>query len=485
MRISSPAGGEAGGHVFAHSFGSNVVPLRAAARILVRLGAACAAAATACADEAAICAEMRAFFDADDATRAAIARRIESDTAYDPARVSSWLHEAAPFPSAEAGRTTIRVREKGRADLNVTLRIPQNYDTARAWPLIYALHGTGGNADEIVGFVERMLGARADEFVIAAPDQYQQVVIRAVTPYTPEHRDALRAIRRHVHVDADRVYCTGYSRGGHASWTLAVVCPDEFAGVMPLAGTLLLPEYESLFADFLPNVAHTHVLCCWGALDTADPQGGRSADGGIAGVNRVLRRTAETLKMPILFEEDPSKAHGGILPTRAALGALLDARRVHAAKELALTFRCVEQGEAYWLRPLAWVNRAWDDKPVNLRFKPGENPDDPQAQRAAMGRAIRQLLGELHGRVEGQQISVTRKNVSAFDVLLTEGMVDWTRPVRLMVSGNKVYEGAVKRDLLLCLTRAAQTFDFDRLVWAGLRYEQGKKVRLLTTQDWR
>jgi prolyl oligopeptidase family protein len=50
-------------------------------------------------------------------------------------------------------------------------------------------------------------------------------------------------------IDPDRVYMTGYSMGGFASWFLPMVYPDRFAGASPQEG----PPTQGLFAGIGPN----------------------------------------------------------------------------------------------------------------------------------------------------------------------------------------------------------------------------------------
>lgn len=441
------------------------------------LGIALVAAPPAVADEAAILKNIKAFFDTPDAAqRKDLAAAIAADTAYDRAKLRDWLHAAGIFKKLDPGRTSIQSGVGDVKSLEVTIRVPKGYDAGRPYPLIYALHGTGGDSDGIIAYVERILGERVEQFVVAAPDKYEQVVLNATTPYSIEHRAALRDIRKTAHIDADRVYAIGYSRGGHACWTLAVTCPDEFAGIVPVAGTLLIPEYDVLLESFLPNLANTRVLCCYGALDDAGPDGARSKAGGVAGVNRFIKTVAEPLKLPLTLIEEPDKGHGNIVPPPEEIGELLAARRAAWPKKVEQTFRMLEQGVCYWIEPREWTGKQWTDTQVQVEFKPGEKEWDEKTQRQALARAIRALLAKLKGVVDGQKIRIDRKNVKEYVIWLGDGMVDWSQPVSVNDSGGKMFDGRIEPDLLLCLTQAAETLDFERLRWAGLKCVSGKKA---------
>ncbi len=438
------------------------------------------------ADEAAIRAAIREFFATGDAAkRRELAAQIEADGAYDRAKLSVWLHSAGLFKSMEPGRHTIQSGGERAAggenakSLAITLRIPRLYDENRAYPMIYALHGTGGDADGILAYVETLLGPRVDEFVVAAPTGYEQVALKSSVPYDDEHRSALRAIRRAAHIDANRVYAIGYSRGGHTCWTLAVTCADEFAGFVPVAGTFLLQEYDVLFETFLPNTAATNILCCYGAMDDAGPDGGPSTDGGIAGVNRFLKKIAEPLKLPIQFEEDASKGHAGIRPDEKSLSKLFESVRNPYPRKFSQAFRAPAQCAGYWVEPMAWSGAQWSDKPLSVEFRPGEKDWDKATQRKALGRTIRGLLGNIKVEVKDQTIRIDRKNVREARLWLGDDLVKFDRPIIVNDGGVKVYEGTVKPSLMTALSRAQNTFDFDGLHWAGIHVISGKKAKLI------
>jgi poly(3-hydroxybutyrate) depolymerase len=436
-----------------------------------------------CGEEAAVLAALKRFFHATDpAEREELARRIESDPVYDRARVSEWLHAAGLFTTLEPGRMTINVELLQNYMRRVVLRIPRAYDPRRPWPLIYALHGTGDGAEGLIAYVERILGEAVDEFVVAAPQDYREWIVHGPWPPMGEHPAVLRAVRKQVHVDSDRTYVLGYSRGGHACWTLAILYPDLFAGAVPLAGSLLLPEIEGLRPQFLPSLAHTPVLCVWGAADVLDAEGKPSPQGGVAALNRALTKLAQEQKLPVIGIEMPDAGHRDVLPPQEELRRVLSNRRVRFPREVQHAFRDLSQARAWWLEGETWAGPQWDNAPMKLEFRPGEYDVDPKAVRAASLRAYRGRLGGLSGRISGQGVRVTRKNLSEVTVWFGDGMVDWQQPVQLNM-GGLVSEQHVRPDLLLCLARAAQEYDLDRLLWAGLRYRSGDKARVITARD--
>ncbi|MCA9243247.1 MAG: hypothetical protein KDA32_04770 [Phycisphaerales bacterium] len=442
-------------------------------------------ASSASGGESEIRSNIRAFFETDDvAKRQESAARIESDPAFDRAKMSDWLHTAGLIPAREPGVSEITVPLRDHSSRRVLLRLPSGYTADRAWPLIYALHGQGGRAEQIMQYVEHILGDDLEQFVIAAPDQYDEVVIHHTRwPPTGEHPALLGAIRRAINVNSGRVYCLGYSRGGHTSWTLGVLHADQFAGVVPLAGTFLLEQIDGLWDRFLPSLAHTRVLCVWGALDLRDDGGQTSGDGGIAGLNRKLRNACASEHIPATLIELPDADHFNVLPPADKLRELLKTEREHAPETITHRFRHPYQARAYWLEGHDWTGRMWDDQPLTLKLRAGESELAPDQLRAATIRAYSATLGELSGERKGQSIRVSRRNVKELTVWLFDGMIDWGEPVELNVSGRVAFKDKLTPSVFVCLSQAARTYDFDRLCWAGLRYSRSRAKPVTAETD--
>jgi len=437
------------------------------------------------ADEAAIVADIQAFFATDaTAERVELARRIAQDAAYDRASVSTWLHQAGLFEALRPGKLETQVPLSTGGTRTIVLRIPKEYDPARPWPLIYALHGSRGHAADIIGYVQHLLGDEVESYVVAAPDRYADTAIHQNEwPPTGEHPAALLRIRQTVHVDSDRVFVLGYSMGGHTSWTLAVLHADQFAGAVPLAGTFTLIVPDRLWETFLPNLADLPVLCVWGADDTQDERRRPSPDGGIAGINRRLRQLGGKLHSPITMIELPDKGHGDVAPPADELAGILAQTRVHYPRKVQHTFRHLCQGSAYWLEAHQWTGEQWTDKKRTIVLREGDNLSGNLDLDEAAAREYRSLLGQLRGEIDGQEIRVQRKKINELTVWIGDGMIDWEQPVILKTGGQEPFEVKLQPDLYICLSQAARTWDFDRLRWAGIRVRPSAgKPHLVTPQ---
>lgn len=122
-----------------------------------------------------------------------------------------------------------------RYQLFVPRGVP-NADPEANWPLMLFLHGSGERGDD-VDAVKRH----------GPPKQAQRdpdFPFILISPLLPAEEDwdiaKLERILDHalatLPVDRDRVYLTGLSRGGHATWRWAAQEPTRFAAIAAVAG---------------------------------------------------------------------------------------------------------------------------------------------------------------------------------------------------------------------------------------------------------
>jgi predicted alpha/beta superfamily hydrolase len=424
------------------------------------------ACSPATAEDQQILGHIKAFFETTDAdSRAGLVQRIQSDPAYDRGRVAECLSRVELFDELGPGRKKITVQPPVGEVRSVTLRIPEEYSPTKEYPLLYVLHCGGCNAAWSVRFAEQMLGRDINRFVVAAPQGYAAPDSR---PY--EAFPVLLAIKKLLRIDSDRVYVTGYSAGACTSWAHAILQPDEFAAIVPVAGSLYIGKQTD---DFLPNLVNTHVLNVWGAKDTASGWEG-DAGGGIAASNRRLRVKVDDLELPVVSVEDPEKGHIGVQPPRKQLMAALRRQRERHPRRVHHMFQHACQARAYWLERNIREDEAWPNYPKPVDRQPDESVND------AIARALATQVAELHGEVDGQTITVAGKNVEEMTLWIGEGMIDWQKPVRVVTEGVEVFHGVLEPDLFVCLTQAARTYDFDRLRWAGLTIRGTEPARAVT-----
>ncbi len=170
-----------------------------------------------------------------------------------------------PSPGLHAYSSRVEVVISGSTTVTTTVRyllyFPADYgkDTAKKWPLILSLHGSGEMGDNLelvkrTGLPEALAQIKDFPFVVVAPQLPapeihgdQTYAYSQNDPYAyllaygwRQMNDALYALLDQLTtsyaIDDHRIYLTGLSMGGFGTWDLALHSPGRFAAIVPIAG---------------------------------------------------------------------------------------------------------------------------------------------------------------------------------------------------------------------------------------------------------
>lgn len=137
-------------------------------------------------------------------------------------------------------------------DRRYILRLPQNYSAAEPWPLIFALHGNGGDTSywDSQGGVRDIRAAFADEaiLVIAEAIDNQWRDYNADPSTWPERIEleltyfdtVLEEARNELCIDDGNVFSMGFSGGGSFSGVLG--CRREYIRAIAVGGSVIYFE---------------------------------------------------------------------------------------------------------------------------------------------------------------------------------------------------------------------------------------------------
>ena len=126
--------------------------------------------------------------------------------------------------------------EKIFEGLEYLFTVPNNFDENKKYPVIFLLHGAGTRNTSYENLKNYLVYPTIDkygfEFIVVTPlcrkeawfDHFE-TLIRLVD-----------YISKHENVDAARMYVTGNSMGGYATWQLAMSIPEYFAAIVPVCG---------------------------------------------------------------------------------------------------------------------------------------------------------------------------------------------------------------------------------------------------------
>ncbi|MBS1714022.1 MAG: prolyl oligopeptidase family serine peptidase [Armatimonadetes bacterium] len=132
--------------------------------------------------------------------------------------------------------------------------------------------------------------------------------------------ETLEDARAHLNPDADRVYLTGHSMGGHGTWSIGLLESDRFAAIAPCAGWCSFWSYAGAADWKEPDPVETLLRRAANASDTlkfidnAEGLGvyvlhGAADDTVSVEEARSMRKALEPVKCAVDWHEEPGQGH--------------------------------------------------------------------------------------------------------------------------------------------------------------------------------
>ena len=116
--------------------------------------------------------------------------------------------------------------------------VPTGYDGTKAYPLVIALHGMGGDENSFFeAYANGLFKTLAERhgYIVACP-KGRKPASMYMGDAEKDVLDVLSEMQRAYRIDPDRVYLTGHSMGGYGTLSLAMGHPDIFAAIAPISG---------------------------------------------------------------------------------------------------------------------------------------------------------------------------------------------------------------------------------------------------------
>ncbi|MBI5289894.1 MAG: hypothetical protein HY873_13055 [Chloroflexi bacterium] len=359
----------------------------------------------------------------------------------------------------------------GDPSLDCSVLLPRGYDPVQAHPLIISLHEEQGAALGATMPRQPLAELTDPPAVIIAPQRIPESSFFSPVEETGVVERWLVEVRRRYHIDEDRVYLLGAGTGGDAAWQWAFAHPRELAGLMVEDGYPRVPLSPQLLPMLFENLRGVPILSVWRkSADlpdaTASPEGILvTRDTAVAAHNRALADWAPGAGFAFTTRELDAGERGG-METRSpdALRAALSARRPPPSKSVSQLFRTVDQGRSAWMRPVRGIGEVWTHPQISVLPAPNVDRDDFAID------VLKSKLGFLGGRIEGQTLTIEASHCERIEVLLTDGLIDFANPIRILCNGKQRFEGVVQPRLATLLEHARQTWTFQHPVFARLAF---------------
>src|SRR6267378_5538924 len=195
------------------------------------------------------------------------------------------------FGRVQTGFLDRRVTISG-SDYRYQVFVPADFSKKKAWPVVLFLHGAGERGDDGVlqtdvgiGHAIRLKTSRFP-FIVVMP-QCLEKKVWGEPDMQAQALAALDASIKEFHGDRNRVYLTGLSMGGFATWDIAARNPGRFAALVPICSgirpqkewpqlrvTLVDdPKFTDPYGEIARLIGNTPVWIFHGDADPAVPVG--------------------------------------------------------------------------------------------------------------------------------------------------------------------------------------------------------------------
>lgn len=341
-----------------------------------------------------------------------------------------------PAPETSLSIATVNMVEAERENLEPMryhVFLPPEYRPHHRYPTIVTLHGLQTTPEQQIQYWKT--AASEHGYIVVAPE-YRAELSRPYEYSLLEHRnvlDVINHVRRSFAVDADRVFLSGHELGGFAAWDIGMSHPDQFAGLIPIAGA---PAFYC--KHYWPNVINLPIYAVEGSLNGGNP---------VQIQNEFLRYFANGYDA--VYVEYPGRGRelfSSELPT------IFDWMSRKSRKAVPLEIDVVAARHSdhrfFWLDIESFLRTATVAPQLfnRARFRPAK----------------------LNGTVtDSNQILVTCSGVDKLSVLIPHGLIHLDDPrVSIRVNRKVLHRGPIEPDLDLMIRELRETGDRKNLIVA-------------------
>ena len=281
-------------------------------------------------------------------------------------------------------------------------------------------------------------------------------------------------VARTYHVDPDRVFLTGVSAGGHATWDVGLHHADRFAGLIPEAGMPIHEGGRVTRFMYLQNASSGP-----GMLALAGER-----DATVAQICEEAIRQLQALGGDAELVVVSNMGHAAYPSEDDRVFAWMGERlRSPAPPKVFNRMHHLDQGRSFWVKATALAGAEWDaSQPVKLRGTYDEDISKEVVFELARAQLSQELPWARASVEEGNRIEVKTAGISKLTVWLSPHLVGLARPLRLEVNQTTLWNRPVQADVGVLLAEMKRSWDLGRAYLAALDCDlEAKVARPLST----
>jgi len=330
---------------------------------------------------------------------------------------------------------TVKLTESPLGEGRFLIHLPTKYNGKKPYPLVFRLHGSGGDGN---GYSQVWASVpTADEFIAVTPTIPSSDRISWSQKGAAELLDlAYQHMLANYNVDTDRVYLAGYSAGGGAAFFYAQAWPHRFAAIF--SRSRLWCKYDKDWDGCMAVLEYVPGFYVVGLDDKEDRVEG-------------YRRAEAFFKKhgyPAEFRFEEGRGHEYVPELdREGFPFLLKHRRVAPPKKfhaLFFDYSNYSPRQRTYFAAQYWLTAT--------KF-------DPRGTRVEV-------------RVEDNTVRIEGKGLVAGELRLNDQVVDLDRDVVVVLNGKEVHRGRVERSVRFLLEDFERTRDPKRLFWNRLAFKK-------------
>ncbi|GAB3805451.1 hypothetical protein GCM10028819_38720 [Spirosoma humi] len=402
-------------------------------------------------------------------------------------QLASWAKTASArqlyqqFQKAPPTHTYSRTGQYQYAWLRLTdslefpylVQLPPHFDAAKRYPLVVVLHGAVSRqttlpdvADSTTAFFGRLFMEQAAQSDLIAVFPYSTRRYNWMVPddgfeIVPE---LVREIKHMYSIDDRRVYVTGHSNGATGAFSYLMKQPSLFAG---FSGINNRPQVRT-GGSFLKNATNRSFYNVATDYDYYFPLEG----------HRSLTNLAKTLGIDWQNQEVAGHRNHGFLISAKDSTTTEVYRRLFAHMltkqrnpfQATLYWECddVQHGRCDWLDITeldTLPTKANQALPLNVSVRGWRSVNDPSVVLDSTSQAFvfPRQSGAVQGRYARNQFDLTTSKVGSLTIYLSPEMVDFSKPLKVVINGKRVYNGPVQYNRAFLLAQFDKELDHQAL----------------------